>query len=348
MTGYKVFRSGTQIGTSATNSYSDTGLTANTAYSYTVSAYDAAGNNSAQSSSASATTQAGGGGGSSIAAVAGQNKGEVGTSALGNLTFTNAVTSGNQVIVTVQAYRNSAPVINAPTKVSGTSAIGAFTRDATYSGHSGSNNYFRVDVYRAPVTGSGTLTLGFSGTFAYSLAAINEYSGMAASPVDGSPVTNTGTSATESSGNVTTSTAGGMVFMSSTELSTTNFTYTQSNTNVYNNGQGATGFTGQAQHKLTPSAGTNTLTAGTGNNWYWVALGVAYKPASGGGGGTYSTSFPGTEDPISENGNWVGGQNAGGNLWGNVQKTPGFAFGVSQPTQFGDPTAILTGTWSPN
>ena len=56
VTGYKVFRNGTQVGTATTNSYSDTGLTASTAYSYTVSAYDAAGNNSAQSSSASATT----------------------------------------------------------------------------------------------------------------------------------------------------------------------------------------------------------------------------------------------------------------------------------------------------
>ena len=57
VTGYKVYRGGVQVGTSATNSYSDTGLSASTAYTYTVSAYDAAGNNSAQSSSASATTQ---------------------------------------------------------------------------------------------------------------------------------------------------------------------------------------------------------------------------------------------------------------------------------------------------
>ena len=280
VTGYKIFRGGVQVGTATTNSYSDTGLSPSTAYTYTVSAYDAAGNNSAQSASASATTQGGGG---AIAAVAGQSKGEVGTSALGNLTFTNAVTSGNQVIVTVQAYRNSAPVINAPTKVSGTAAIGAFARDAAFSGHSGSNNYFRVDVYRAPVTGSGTLTLGFSGTFAYSLAAINEYSGMAPSPVDGTPVTNSGTGATESSGNVTTSDPGGMVFMSSTELSTTNFTYTQSDTNVYNNSQGASGFTGQVQQKLVSTAGISNLTAATGNSWYWLSVAVAYKAASGGG-----------------------------------------------------------------
>jgi chitodextrinase len=56
--GYKIFRNNTQASTSATNSFSDTGLPPSTTYSYTVSAYDAAGNNSAQSASASATTQA--------------------------------------------------------------------------------------------------------------------------------------------------------------------------------------------------------------------------------------------------------------------------------------------------
>lgn len=56
VTGYKVYRGGVQIGTSATTSYSDTTCTPATSYSYTASAYDAAGNNSAQSSPASATT----------------------------------------------------------------------------------------------------------------------------------------------------------------------------------------------------------------------------------------------------------------------------------------------------
>jgi hypothetical protein len=49
VTGYRVYRAGTQIGTSATTSYTDTGLTAGTQYSYTVAGYDAAGNVSAQS-----------------------------------------------------------------------------------------------------------------------------------------------------------------------------------------------------------------------------------------------------------------------------------------------------------
>jgi len=56
VSGYRIYRNGTQIDTSNTNSYQATGLSAATSYSFTVAAYDAAGNVSAQSISASATT----------------------------------------------------------------------------------------------------------------------------------------------------------------------------------------------------------------------------------------------------------------------------------------------------
>ncbi|SES81790.1 fibronectin type III domain-containing protein [Stigmatella erecta] len=59
VTGYTIYRGGTAVGTSGSASYSDTGLAASTAYSYTVRARDAAGNTSAASNTASATTQAG-------------------------------------------------------------------------------------------------------------------------------------------------------------------------------------------------------------------------------------------------------------------------------------------------
>jgi glucose/arabinose dehydrogenase/chitodextrinase len=54
--GYKIFRDGTEIATATGTSYSDTGLNDATTYSYTVRAYDAAGNTSAASNTASATT----------------------------------------------------------------------------------------------------------------------------------------------------------------------------------------------------------------------------------------------------------------------------------------------------
>jgi hypothetical protein len=62
---------------------------------------------------------------------------------------------------------------------------------------------------------------------------------------------------------------------------------------------------------------------------------------------SYSTTFPRTENPIGEGGNWVGGSGAGAGLWGNAQSIPGFAYGVDEPTKYGDPTAILTGAWGP-
>ena len=58
VTGYKVFRNGTQTGTSTGTLYQDVGLSASTTNVYTVQAYDAAGNISSQSSGDSATTLA--------------------------------------------------------------------------------------------------------------------------------------------------------------------------------------------------------------------------------------------------------------------------------------------------
>ncbi len=56
VTGYKIYRGGVQVATSATTSFTDSGLSPSTAYSYTISAYDAAGNSSARSAAVQATT----------------------------------------------------------------------------------------------------------------------------------------------------------------------------------------------------------------------------------------------------------------------------------------------------
>ncbi|MFC3843988.1 chondroitinase-B domain-containing protein [Paenibacillus sp. GCM10012304] len=66
VTGYDVFRDGSLIGSTATTSYSDSGLSASTTYSYTIKAKDAANNLSQASSPVSATTQASGGGGTVV------------------------------------------------------------------------------------------------------------------------------------------------------------------------------------------------------------------------------------------------------------------------------------------
>ena len=56
VTGYEIYRDGSLIGSSPTNSYQDTNLSPSTTYTYTVSAYDAAGNISNPSNAITVTT----------------------------------------------------------------------------------------------------------------------------------------------------------------------------------------------------------------------------------------------------------------------------------------------------
>jgi chitodextrinase len=58
VTGYKIFRNGVQVATTSSLTYADAGLLPLTLYSYTVAAFDAAGNASAQSAAVSASTLA--------------------------------------------------------------------------------------------------------------------------------------------------------------------------------------------------------------------------------------------------------------------------------------------------
>lgn len=57
--GYEIYRNGAKVGTSTVPSYSDTGLTKETSYKYTVKAFDAAGNLSAASNEVTVETSAG-------------------------------------------------------------------------------------------------------------------------------------------------------------------------------------------------------------------------------------------------------------------------------------------------
>jgi hypothetical protein len=63
---------------------------------------------------------------------------------------------------------------------------------------------------------------------------------------------------------------------------------------------------------------------------------------------TYTTNFPLTENPISEDGEWING-GAVGLDWTDVRTTSGFAFGTDPGTAFyADSFAMLTGNWGPD
>lgn len=58
VTGYRILRNGVQVGTNTVNSFTDTGLTPNTSYTYTIIAVDAAGNASTASTALVSSTLA--------------------------------------------------------------------------------------------------------------------------------------------------------------------------------------------------------------------------------------------------------------------------------------------------
>ncbi|MDC0714422.1 discoidin domain-containing protein [Stigmatella sp. ncwal1] len=121
VTGYDIYRGGALVASSATNSFSNTGLTASTVYSYTVRAKDAAGNVSAASNTASATTQSGGSTGAPLArtgwtATSTPTSGEPASALLdGNMatrwTTGTPMVAGQSITVDMQAARTFNKVV---------------------------------------------------------------------------------------------------------------------------------------------------------------------------------------------------------------------------------------------
>jgi len=97
VTGYRVYRGATLVGSPTATSYSDTGLTASTSYSYTVKATDAAANLSAASNTATTSTLAASG------SVSGQVKDKV----------TSAVIAGATVILRMGGVMKATVTTNA-------------------------------------------------------------------------------------------------------------------------------------------------------------------------------------------------------------------------------------------
>jgi len=90
------------------------------------------------------------------------------------------------------------------------------------------------------------------------------------------------------------------------------------------------------------ATGSSTIQASSGAISSTTGLTVAAQ-----GSLSYSTSFPATENPMSEGGNWVCGHTVGLD-WHDVQTTSGFAWGTQTGnTDYDDSICALTGSWGP-
>ncbi|MFF0773006.1 glycosyl hydrolase family 18 protein [Nonomuraea wenchangensis] len=105
VTGYEVYRGSTLVTTVTGTTYTDTGLTASTAYTYTVRARDAAGNRSAASAAVTATTSNGGGTDTTAPSVPGNLRSTGVTSSSVSLAW-NASTD-NVAVTGYEVYRGS-------------------------------------------------------------------------------------------------------------------------------------------------------------------------------------------------------------------------------------------------
>ncbi|GAB2610178.1 hypothetical protein GCM10027168_48910 [Streptomyces capparidis] len=152
--GYLVFRDGAQVGTATGLTFTDSGLTAETRYAYTVRARDAAGNTSADSASVTATTSTGGGTGSLTAAYRVDN--DWGSGFTATVTVTNNGTRAVSAWTVTWAWAGNQRVANAWNATVTQSGTAVTARNA---GHNGT------------IAPGSSVSFGFQGTYSGTNAA---------------------------------------------------------------------------------------------------------------------------------------------------------------------------------
>jgi chitodextrinase len=240
------------------------------------------------------------------------------------------------------------------------SAAPVITSATTASGAVGTAFSYQITATNSPISYSGTgLPSGLS---------INTNTGMISGTptVGGNSAVTLGATNSTGTGNatLTISISGGQPVITSATTASgavgTGFSYQITATNSPTSYE-ATGLpTGLSINSSTgliagtpTAAGTSAVTlgatngTGTGNATLTISI-------TNSGANSYTTAFsspPAPENPISESGNWtVPSEHGDGSLWGDAQTASGgrLAYGVSEPTAYGDPTAVLTGAWGPD
>jgi chitodextrinase len=148
--GYRVYRNGVQVGTTTGTTFTDTGLSASTRYTYTVAAYDRAGNVSAQSAGVTATTSPGGGGGGGGCSAAYTVSNQWSTGFTANVTVTNTGTTPTAGWKVTWTWGGNQQVTNAWSAV---------------ESHSGQNETAANAGYNGAIAPGGNTSFGFQATY---------------------------------------------------------------------------------------------------------------------------------------------------------------------------------------
>lgn len=141
VTGYDVYRGATKVGSATGTTYTDTGLSATTAYTYSVRAKDAAGNTSSASASVSATTApAGDDGGTDSGCTASWKIDNTWTGGFqATVTVTNPGTTPISGWAVTWSWPNGQTVTNSWNATVTQSGTGVTAKNASYNGSLGAN-----------------------------------------------------------------------------------------------------------------------------------------------------------------------------------------------------------------
>ncbi len=200
--GYRVYRNGTQVATTATASYNDTRLTASTTYTYTVAAYDASGNVSAQSSQLLVTTAAAAMTPPSFVQV---SHNEISTGSSTPVNFSVATQPGNTIVVYVIWNNTGAAAV--------TDSAGNSFQAVSAPVNWGSGYCAQIFYATNIVGGADAVTATFqTPVTSFGVVYAHEYSGIdATNPVDVT-VSASGSSASLNSGSAMTTSANDLIF----------------------------------------------------------------------------------------------------------------------------------------
>ncbi len=259
-----------QIAAPTTTTYNDTGLTANTSYSYRIRATDSAGNVSSYSNIASATSASQS---AAITYVQGNSATPQTSQSVVNVTFTAAQTVGDLDVVVI-GWNNSTATVSGVTDSRGNTY--ALAVGPTIQAPVASQSIYYAKNIAAAAAGANSVTVTFSGAAAFPDIRILEYKGADLNnPVDVTAA-NSGNSGTSNSGTATTTNATDLIFGANLVQTTTT-------------GPGS-GFTRRlltsdgdiAEDRMVTAVGSYSATAPLSSG-QWIMQMVAFRtPVSGG------------------------------------------------------------------
>jgi DNA-binding protein YbaB len=315
-----------QIATPTGTTYSDTGLSASTSYSYRVRAADAVPNLSGYSNTASASTST-----QAIAYVQG-NYAVADPASTIQATYSSAQLAGDLNVVVV-AWANNTVHLTSVTDSKGNSY--ALAVGPTASQGSTQSIYYAKNI-AAATAGANAVTVSFDGSAASLDVRIAEYSGVdTVSPLDQTSAA-FGTSSLASTGPVTTTSANEVLVAGVytwTSVAGAGTGYTQRIFTTWND---------SLEDRIVTTTGSYSATAPqTSSNLWFISL-ATFKAATGGGGGdTQAPTAPSnlsatTASSTQINMSWTGSTDNVGVANYRVERCQGT--GCSNFTQIATPT----------